>query len=116
MESDRSSGSTKPRQSETPPGDDATYVQAEHRTQESSQSGQSSPAATDPMETDGAISVRSSPQEQMFLLSIWRRSGTRPWRPCSWSHHLLPDVERFVLRRVGIFAGSFSLGSPWSGV
>jgi predicted ATPase/DNA-binding winged helix-turn-helix (wHTH) protein len=28
-----------------------------------------------------------------------------------WSHHLLLDVERSVLRRVGIFAGSFSLSS-----
>jgi len=63
MSSDRSSGSGQSRQNETLPADDATDVRASRLTGEP---GQSSPCDTDPMETDAAISVLSSPQQQMF--------------------------------------------------
>ena len=43
---------------------------------------------------------RTAPERQRTLLAT-----------LDWSHQLLPEVERVVLRRLGIFPGVFSLGS-----
>ncbi|RFU48356.1 winged helix-turn-helix domain-containing protein [Paraburkholderia sp. DHOC27] len=43
---------------------------------------------------------RTAPERQKTLLAT-----------LDWSHQLLPEVERVVLRRLGIFPGVFSLGS-----
>jgi predicted ATPase/DNA-binding winged helix-turn-helix (wHTH) protein len=43
---------------------------------------------------------RTAPERQKTLLAT-----------LDWSHQLLPDTERVVLRRLGIFPGVFSLGS-----
>jgi predicted ATPase/DNA-binding winged helix-turn-helix (wHTH) protein len=43
---------------------------------------------------------RSAPERQKTLLAT-----------LDWSHQLLPDIERVVLRRLAIFSGVFSLGS-----
>jgi predicted ATPase/DNA-binding winged helix-turn-helix (wHTH) protein len=43
---------------------------------------------------------RTAPERQKTLLAT-----------LDWSHQLLPEVERVVLRRLGIFPGAFALGS-----
>ena len=43
---------------------------------------------------------RTAPARQKTLLAM-----------LDWSHQLLPDIERVILRRLGIFSGVFSLGS-----
>ncbi|WP_109476224.1 winged helix-turn-helix domain-containing protein [Paraburkholderia sp. C35] len=47
-----------------------------------------------------ALGRRTAPERQKTLLAT-----------LDWSHQLLPDVERVVLRRLGIFPGVFSLAS-----
>nr|WP_277403030.1 winged helix-turn-helix domain-containing protein [Burkholderia sp. Ac-20365] len=47
-----------------------------------------------------ALGRRTAPERQRTLLAT-----------LDWSHQLLPDVERVVLRRLGVFPGVFSLAS-----
>lgn len=47
-----------------------------------------------------ALGRRTAPERQKTLLAT-----------LDWSHQLLPDVERVVLRRLGVFPGVFSLAS-----
>ncbi|MEX3940510.1 winged helix-turn-helix domain-containing protein [Paraburkholderia sp. BR10937] len=53
--------------------------------------------------------------DRFFALGQGRRTAPERHRTLAamldWSHQLLPEVERVVLRRVGIFAGSFMLRS-----
>ncbi|MCP3709280.1 helix-turn-helix transcriptional regulator [Paraburkholderia sp. CNPSo 3274] len=53
--------------------------------------------------------------DRFFALGQGRRTAPERHRTLAamldWSHQLLPEVERVVLRRVGMFAGSFVLRS-----
>lgn len=53
--------------------------------------------------------------DRFRALGQGRRAGPERHRTLlamlDWSHHLLPDVERIVLRRLGVFVGGFALQS-----
>jgi predicted ATPase/DNA-binding winged helix-turn-helix (wHTH) protein len=53
--------------------------------------------------------------DRFFTLAQGRRTAPQRQKTLQatldWSHQLLPDIERVVLRRLGIFPGTFALGS-----
>ena len=63
----------------------------------------------------GVAGVRQRLDERLRVLSAGARSAPRRHQTLrellDWSHSLLGDAERVVFRRVGVFAGSFSLAA-----